>query len=321
MARVPVNGTTLAVTRLPQRKGPARHLGDGTPIVMVHGLAASSAFWYAAGAQFVSLLGPVLMYDLRGHGKSETPETGYSVTNMARDLLALLDAEGVERAHLVSHSFGGMICLAFALAHPDRVASLTLVDVRVRPIQRKLSIPARQLPPAVERRLASLGLDIAAINTQDDGIHYLKTVARIEVEAGEEAVELLNALYRHPRLFRNRRAAERWITLTERVSLIADLEEEEAFTARDLAQLSLPMLILVGGNSTTVPSAQELARLCPHAILREIPDVGHFFPMSQPRLFLQPTLRFLRALETGRLAGPRGRAGLRPDDDGRPPAR
>jgi pimeloyl-ACP methyl ester carboxylesterase len=241
-----------------------------------------------------------MMYDLRGHGRSEAPETGYGVGSMADDLAALLAARGWDRVHLIAHSFGGMIALAHALRHPESVASLTLVDVRVRPIQKKISIPVRQLPPVVERQLAEMGVDLGAIPEHDDGVGYLRTVARIEVEAGDMAADLLAQIYRHPRLFRSRKNAERWIDLTERVSLIADLDREETFTVADLRRLAMPMLILVGGLSSTLPSAREMARICPHAVLREVPDVGHFFPMSQPRLFLRPTLRFLRAVEMGR---------------------
>jgi len=125
--------------------------------------------------------------------------------------------------------------------------------------------------------------------------------SHIEVDAGDEAAGLLSAIYRHPQLFRSRRNAERWIDLTERVSLIADLQEEPAFVAADLSRLDMPMLIMVGGLSNTLPSAREMARLCPQAIFHEVPDVGHFFPMTQPRLFLRPALRFLNAVNRGRV--------------------
>lgn len=305
MSRIEANGLLFNVTELPQRMAMRQRMRESagmvmpptrsdTPIVLIHGLAASQAFWFAAGAPVLSVLGPCLMYDLRGHGKSGTSETGYGVGSMADDLAAILDARGLDRVHLVAHSFGGMIALAFALRSPERVASLTLVDVRVRPIQTKITIPVQQIPPMVERRLAELGIDLGSVSSHDDGVGYLRTVARIEIEAGDMASELLSHIYRHPRLFRSRKTAERWINLTERVSLIADLEGEEAFTAQDLGRLKMPMLVLVGGKSTTLPSARELARLCPHAVLREVPEVGHFFPMSHPQAFLRPTLRFLR---------------------------
>lgn len=317
MSRVSVNGVTLNVTELParaearpKRRRLIERIGGGTtPIVMIHGLAASQAFWYAAGASYLTVLGPCLLYDLRGHGKSEIPASGYGVNTMAADLRALLEVRDIGRAHLVAHSFGGMIAIAHALAHPETVASLTLVDVRVRPLQKKITIPVQRLPAKVERRLAALGIDLAEVTRQDDGIGYLKTVARIEVEAGEESSELLYALYRHPKLFRSRRNAERWIALTEKVSLIADLDRETIFGAADLPRLNMPMLVMAGQKSTTLPSAREMSRLCPQAVFHEVPDVGHFFPMSQPRLFLRPTMRFLRAVNTKnpRLLSPRAK--------------
>jgi pimeloyl-ACP methyl ester carboxylesterase len=299
MNRQLANGVTLGVTEFPRREFKGRARPETPTIVMIHGLAASQAFWYAAGAPVMTLLGNVLLYDLRGHGKSDMPPSGYGVGTMAEDLVAMLDARGIERAHIVAHSFGGMIALVHALRHPGRVASLTLVDARVRPIQRRLSIPIQKLPLAAERRLAALGIDLEAVSSLDDGIGYLSTVARIELEAGDDAAELLHQLYRHPKIFRSRRNAERWIALTERVSLVADLRNESVFDRVDLQRLSAPMLILVAGLSNVMPSARELARLCPHAILREVPGVGHFFPMSQPALFLRPTLRFLHAVNRG----------------------
>ena len=296
MSRIEVNGVTLNVTELPPRGRAA----GAVPIVMIHGLAASQAFWYAAGAPVMAALGPCLLYDLRGHGRSSSPPTGYGVRDMARDLETLLDDRGIARAHLVAHSFGGMVAIAFALAHPERVASLVLADVRIRPIQRRISIPVAEVPDKVRARLDEMGLDIDNISRHDDGVGYLRTVARIEVEAGEEAAGLLSEIYRHPRLFRSRRNAMKWIELTERVSLVDDLGRE-AFGRDDLERLEMPILILVGGRSTTLASARELKRLRPAAILREIPDVGHFFPMSQPRLFLRPSLRFLRAVNQGKL--------------------
>lgn len=299
MPRVEVNGVRLNVTQLPQRGQ------DGKPIVFVHGLAASSAFWYMAGAPLLAKLGPCTLYDLRGHGKSGVPETGFGVTTMADDLLGMMSALDIESAHLVAHSFGGMIALLAALKQPERVASLVLADVRVRPLQQKLELPARNIPPRLAERLEGIGIELQAVSDQDDGIDYLKTVARIQLAAGEEANDLLREIYHHPQLFRSRKNAEKWVALTERASFVEDLKHGESFTARDLSRLTQPMLVMYGGKSTTGPSAQAVARLCPNAILHEIPDVGHFFPMSNPRLFLRPTARFLRAVNGGRTVFPK----------------
>lgn len=293
MGFVSVNGVKLNVLEVPQR---SRRRKPGVPIVLVHGLGASSAFWYAAGAPALSLLGPCMMYDLRGHGKSEQPPTGYSVSNMVDDLKALMDDRGIERADLVAHSFGGMITLLFALRYPERVRSLVLVDVRVRPLQSSVDVKISSIPPKIARRLEKLGIDVEALSHADDGMEYLKFVARIQIEAGAEAGELLNALYRHSLVFRSPKAAAKWIDLTERASLIEDIKNGTSFDKSDLRQLSQPMFILAGGRSATLTSAEKMAKVCPQAVLKVIPDVGHFFPVSKPKLFLRPTLRFLHSV-------------------------
>ncbi len=299
MPRIEVNGLTLNVTQLPQRGQ------GGLPIVFVHGLAASSAFWYMAGAPLLARLGPCTLYDLRGHGKSALPDSGFGVTTMADDLLGLMTALQIEKAHLVAHSFGGMIALLATLKDPERVKSLVMADVRVRPLQQKLELPARTIPERLAGRLEKIGIEVTDVSKQDDGIDYLKTVARIQLAAGSDADDLLREIYHHPQLFRTRKNAEKWIALTERASFIEDLQKGESFAPRDLAQLTQPMLVIYGGNSTTKPSARALARLCPNAILHEVPDVGHFFPISNPRLFLRPAARFLRAVNAGRTKFPK----------------
>jgi len=300
MPRIDANGIVLNVTQLPQRGATG-----GVPLVFVHGLAASQAFWYMAGAQLLSRFGPCTLYDLRGHGKSALPERGFSVSTMSDDLTGLMDALGIGRAHVVAHSFGGMIALLTALRDPERIASLVLADVRVRPLQQKMDIPVRRIPPRLAGRLGRLGIAPETVAAQDDGIDYLRTVARIQLEAGDEADEILRALYHHPQLFRTRRNAERWIALTERASFLDDLRHGDSFTRDDLAGLHQPMLVIHGATSTTGQSARALAGLCPNAVLHEVPGAGHFFPVTRPRAFLRPAIRFLRAVgaEEGRPPG------------------
>ncbi|MCA0045090.1 alpha/beta fold hydrolase [Celeribacter litoreus] len=298
MPRITVNDVSLNVTLLPQ----SGRGENGVPMIFVHGLAASQAFWYMAGAPLLARLGPATLYDLRGHGKSAMPEHGFGVTSMTRDLLGLMDQLEIPQANIVAHSYGGMIALLAALRHPERVKSLLLADVRVRPLQQTLEFPARNVPPKLAKRLAEIGINLQAIERQDDGIDYLKTVANIQLHAGEEADELLRELYSHPQLFRTRRNAEKWIALTERASFIDDMRHGTSFKAEDLTALKQPILAITGANSTTGPSAQALKRYCPQAIVKELPGVGHFFPMSHPKLFLRPAARFLRAVNSGRLS-------------------
>ncbi len=70
----------------------------------------------------------VTAYDLRGHGYSEVPPSGYTSADQAGDTLAIMDALGIERAMLVGHSFGGVIAMHAAVLYPDRIEAVVLSD-------------------------------------------------------------------------------------------------------------------------------------------------------------------------------------------------
>src|SRR5215470_3923803 len=91
-----------------------QRVGKGPDVVMIHGLAANLAFWYFRIIPFLMIDFCITAYDLRGHGKSEMSDSGYTSADMAADLDALLDHLGVEKAHLVGHSFGGQVALHYA---------------------------------------------------------------------------------------------------------------------------------------------------------------------------------------------------------------
>jgi 2-(acetamidomethylene)succinate hydrolase len=71
--------------------------------------------------------------DMRGHGKSEKPETGYRPEDHARDLAAILNKMGISQAHIVGHSTGGRNALVFAGLYPGVALSLTIIDQTLLP--------------------------------------------------------------------------------------------------------------------------------------------------------------------------------------------
>ncbi|MEU8403698.1 alpha/beta hydrolase [Nonomuraea sp. NPDC048892] len=100
--------------------------GGGVPLVLVHG-GESDRTQYAT---LRSYLGPgirAISYDQRDSGITVNPPVPYSLGDLADDLADLLDALGLERAHLLGTSFGGAVVQHTALRHPDRVASLVLI--------------------------------------------------------------------------------------------------------------------------------------------------------------------------------------------------
>ncbi|MCZ7571126.1 MAG: acetoin dehydrogenase dihydrolipoyllysine-residue acetyltransferase subunit [Ardenticatenaceae bacterium] len=97
------------------------------PVVLVHGLGGSTLLWQP-NVTALATSHRVIALDLPGHGRSGKPPADYSVEFFAGALAGFLEAMGLERAALVGHSFGGHACLRLALAQPERVARLVLVD-------------------------------------------------------------------------------------------------------------------------------------------------------------------------------------------------
>ena len=100
--------------------------GDGTPVVLLHGLTATRRY-VVMGSRSLQRGGHrVVAYDARGHGASD-PAPGYAYADLARDLLAVLDDRGIGSAVLVGASMGAHTIARFALDHLDRVAAVGLV--------------------------------------------------------------------------------------------------------------------------------------------------------------------------------------------------
>lgn len=109
-----------------------RHGEAGEPMLLVMGLGGTLDFWefqtpvFARGHR-------VSVYDNRGVGRSDKPAGPYDVRTLADDAVAILDASGFDRAHVVGISMGGMIAQELAIRHPDRVGTLTLAATYAKP--------------------------------------------------------------------------------------------------------------------------------------------------------------------------------------------
>lgn len=101
--------------------------GQGPPIVLAHGLTGNTTFWHGYG--YVDPLREafkVILFDARGHGRSDKPHeaAAYDDRLMVGDVLAVLDALGLDRTHYWGYSMGGEIGLGLAAHHPERLLSL-----------------------------------------------------------------------------------------------------------------------------------------------------------------------------------------------------
>jgi long-chain acyl-CoA synthetase len=119
-------------------------------MVFLHGFGGRAVQWqYQLDKFFVS--NRVIAPDLRGHGLSDKPRTGYTMAQIQADLLSLLDALGVNgKMVVVGHSFGGALAAEFAAAHPDRISHLVLIassgEFKLNPLYRlALRLPAANL--------------------------------------------------------------------------------------------------------------------------------------------------------------------------------
>lgn len=102
-------------------------IGEGYPMVLIHGLSASNEVWLSQVPAF-SQKHTVVTMDLRGHGQSDKPEMAYSIELFSNDVVALMDHLGIKQAIIIGVSMGGMVAQRMALDHSKYVNKLILVD-------------------------------------------------------------------------------------------------------------------------------------------------------------------------------------------------
>ncbi|MEU6146172.1 alpha/beta hydrolase [Streptomyces sp. NPDC047081] len=114
-----------------QRMGPRDGRAATATVVLVHGLLTDSlaSYYFTVAPAFAAAGLDVVMYDLRGHGRSARPSSGYTLDDSIDDLEALLDRlEVTGPVHLVGNSYGGTVAFGYAARHPERAASVTLIE-------------------------------------------------------------------------------------------------------------------------------------------------------------------------------------------------
>jgi len=221
-------------------------LGDGPPVTLVHGLLVGSmATWFFTTAKALSDSHRVVLYDLRGHGKSERAVHGYDPGTLAADLDGLLDYHAVARSALVGHSYGGLVALWYALAHPERVDKLVLVDIPL-PAALMEGFHAREAPDPQEL-LASLPPQLQEA-----------------FAAGRRQA---------------RRLIEGLMFLLGQCSMVADVRAAGDIADERLAALRCPVLCIFGRDSGCRSAGERLARVIPGARL-ELLSCGHQVPLE-----------------------------------------
>lgn len=285
MTGVRINGARIAY----------QQLGDGPDLLLVHGLAASRAFWFAPYAAALKTRYRVTLFDLRGHGYSETTANGYSATSMADDIAGLLNHLRIDTARIVGHSYGGGAALEFAAAYPARVQQLGILDTRVhrlQPYQRLHDIPF--LSPA-EKAIAE--------QTEHDwesepqvGFKFLEAAARWRLRnapAASEIVKQQKQFVPFSGEHGNGRVARQWLKLIEQTDASREFLIPGATAEHLAAALTMPVWLAYGERSRCLPSLEALHALLPHAKVDVIAEAGHFFPISHAPQVLPKLQNFL----------------------------
>ncbi len=245
--------------------------GSGPPLLLISGLGGKASFWDRVAPRLATDF-TVVRHDHLGTGASDTPLIDYSIAQMRDDVLALMDALAIDRAHIVGHSTGGAIAQSLAIDRPDRVdrlvlsASWTRADRYLRLMFETRAEVLRRAGGAVYNQLSAL-LAWPAEWLREHGVAADLTVANPEV-----LLRRIDALLRFDRV-------------------------------ADLPRIAAPTLALCARDDRITPPyfTQALGGLIPGARTVVVPGGGHFLPRTAPRLFLHHVQPFLS--RTGAQAG------------------
>jgi pimeloyl-ACP methyl ester carboxylesterase len=237
-------------------------VGEGDPVVLLHGLGASKITW-------LPLLAPlaerhrVIVPDLPGHGESDKPRREYTPRFYAGVVRHLMDAVGVERAGVIGNSLGGRIALELALRSPGRVAGLALLDPSVPGLRWRYVMGFTRVFPteigAIPFPLRERWMEIMIrrLFARPDRLPYQGYSA-----AASEFI----------RIYRNPVARMAFFSTLRHIVT----ERPDSFFA-SLRRIKQPALVIFGDQDRLVPArlGVRLAQHLPNSELVVLPDVGH----------------------------------------------
>ena len=162
--------------------------GGGDPVILLHGNWGSSTWWEPVLARLPAGR-RVLAPDLRGRGRTRGPDSDYSITSLAKDVVAFADALGIQDFDLVGHSLGSCVAMEIALTHPPRVRSLVVVSPGwIDGMPGVYAIPERQRQLKDDPAFLAMALR-AIVPGRDDDLWR-----RLLYDAGQQRLEAALAL-------------------------------------------------------------------------------------------------------------------------------
>jgi len=244
MEKVHTNGVQIAYTRR----------GKGNPLLLVHGWGVDHTVWNEVASLMENDF-ELIIPDLRGFGESSVTESRYKMTDMAADLLGLLDQLGIRKIAIAGHSMGNYVSLAFVRAYPERVLGLGMISSQAQadPLERKQRLYGSAdeiMKTGVESVLESLAPLMAA---------DVRVQARVRHLIGRQ----------HP------------AGLAGALKAMADREDSSSI----LSSFTFPVVLIHGKADEFMPirRAQEIKEAIPHATLTQLPGVGHTPMLEDPQ--------------------------------------
>ena len=250
-----------------------------TPVLMIQGLGASKNAWNLQRIAMATRF-RIISFDNRGAGRSDKPTVPFTLEQMAEDAIAVLDAAGIETAHVVGASMGGVISQIVAVKHPHRVRSLTLVCTACR------NHPWRQEL-----------LQSWAKTAEEKGM----------IEVGKEAAQWVMS----PRSFRRLVPAFTWMgplaALRPRHSFVSQIDailNTREDLVDQLSTITAPTMVIVGNQDILTPrgDSEEIAERIPNAELVVISGAAHGLMMEHSSTFNKILIEFLQRTELARVA-------------------
>ena len=242
---------------------------DGPPLLMIQGLGTDSRGWAFQRGAFRRFR--CIAIDNRGTGKSSQPPGPYDLMQMARDSLAVLDAEQVERAHVMGASMGGVIAQILAVRHPERVESLVLACTACRHHEWRRELLQDWIEQVEARGMSALS---------DDALQWL-IGPRLRRRFGVWLNLLARLVLQSPPA-----------PFVAQVHAILDMPDDLRF---ELVNITVPTLVITGSQDALTPvgDAEEIFETIPSSRLEVLPGAAHGLMVEAPNAFNESVLHFL----------------------------
>ncbi len=260
--------------------------GAGEPLLCIMGLGGNIHFWEFQIPAFAARY-RTIAFDNRGAGRSTKPAGPYTMQLMADDAIAVLDAAGVRRAHVIGISMGGMIAQDLILRYPERVGSLVLACTFARPDSTTRDIADKGSAgtglPSPFTMMQGGGFDLSTVDVKQVFRFMMSMILTPEFIQREK--DWLRSLLE--------RAQEYGFSVEAFLAQVSAVMNHDA--AERLKEVKAPVLVMTGTADSLVPPhhSDELAQLIPGAKLVKIEGGTHGFNVERKDEFNRVVLDFL----------------------------